>query len=63
LAVAADVDVRLIELERDLKLAKSKARRLGGVLGCGVGVGAEIEAGEATLDAIPSCGVYYGWRF
>ena len=63
LEVATLTDVKLVELDRDLKLAKAKSKRLGGVLGCGVGVGLQVEDGDTTFDATPFCGVVWGWRF
>jgi len=60
---AANVDAKLVTLERDLKVARAKARKLGGVLGCGVGVGWQIDNGSTTVDSVPFCGVVFGWRF
>jgi len=60
---AADIDAKLVTLERDLKVARAKARKLGGVLGCGVGVGWQIDKGSTTVDSVPFCGVVFGWRF
>lgn len=59
---AADIDVRLIELERDLKVARAKTKRFGLTAGCGPGVAARVLDGEATLDSAIVCGVVWGPR-
>jgi len=60
---AADIDTKIVVLERDLKLAKAKARKFGGVLGCGAGIGWKVDQGVTTVDATPFCGAVFGWRF
>lgn len=63
LGEAADLAVKQIELSRDLKLAKAKVRRFGGVIGCGPGIGFQVESNEVTLDGqMLQCGFYFGIR-
>ena len=61
---AADVDRQLIMLERDLVVAQARYRRLGCVVGGGLGVSV-VATDEFEVRAAPAghVGVTCGWRF
>jgi hypothetical protein len=58
-----EIDVKLILLERDLKIAKARGKRFGFTAGCGPGIAGRIVNDETTLDAAIVCGVVWGPHF
>lgn len=60
---AGEIDVRLIELERDLRIERARGKRFGFTAGCGPGVAARLIDGDATIDGAVVCGVVWGPRF
>ena len=60
----ADRQVKIALLERDLKLARVKGKRVGCVAGAGLGVAGVVDE-EFNLRAVPgvTVGVTCGWRF
>lgn len=63
LSVAADIDARLIQLDADLRVAKAKNRRWGGVVGCGPFVGLAVRDSKVDLNGYVGCGAVLGLRF
>lgn len=52
-----------IQLQTDLNVAHIKARRFGGVVGCGPVVALSISESKVNLGSAIGCGAFLGWRF
>jgi len=63
LADAADIDVRLIQLDADLRTAKARNRRWGGVVGCGPVVALAVNDNKVDINGAVACGAFMGLRF
>jgi len=63
-AEIGEIDIRLIELERDLKIARAKVARLGWTIGCGTGGSVAFDGGKIALEQhVVMCGAMWGLRF
>jgi hypothetical protein len=60
---AGAVDVKLIQMERDLKLAKARVKRLGVTAGCGPGAAVELVDGNLSIEPKLFCGLVWGMRW
>lgn len=60
---AGDIDLRMIALEKDVKLAKARSKKLGLTAGCGPGTSIEVVSGAVTFEPKVFCGVVWGLRW
>lgn len=58
-AEVAEIEKRVIVLERDLSIEKARSSRLG--LCAGPGAGYSVSYDEGTVEASPSIGAYIVW--
>src|SRR3990167_10966987 len=60
---AAKIRIDQIDLEEEIAILRARKKKLGFHFGCGIGVGATVNAEwDAKLAPVPGfCGAIYGW--